>query len=229
MADYDPLGKVDPPGGPRTPHTPAGVTWRELPADAPEPPPLSVVRTMSGDRWVLLDGGGWACALDDDEGVPAPIRTRLWAELVAKAGHPLELGQPEGVPWPPVESVEPSGYEIRDRALGHATHYTVPSAILESDATDEDVARAAVVAIRCARHFEAYLRGDGDEPYAPPAAPLGTYGWRRDRDGRIRHAYLDDADIDPETAETLARKYAEAPGYSLVVFGGDAGTWVEAR
>jgi hypothetical protein len=42
-----------------------GVTWRELPADAPEPPPLSVVRDTEGDRWQRGADGRWRILRDD--------------------------------------------------------------------------------------------------------------------------------------------------------------------
>lgn len=41
------------------------------------------------------------------------------------------------------------------------------------------------------------------------------WGWRRDSNGIVRYAGMD-GEEDPEIAEQLARKYAEAPGYSLV-------------
>jgi len=94
------------------------VTWRELPPDAPEPPPLSVVRDVGGLTWARAFEGPtpWG-PVGVWPSVELP-RPHAWVDLAERG--PVLLGEPEGVPWPLVESVEPSGYEIRDRALGHA-------------------------------------------------------------------------------------------------------------
>lgn len=120
-----------------------GVMWVELPPDAPEPPPLSVVRDNDTDEWVRLDKGWHLLGVTN----PQPC---TWADI-RKAG-PLLLGQPEGALWPLVESVEPSPYEVRHAALTAAVELYYG----ERDDPAE--------VIGAARVFEGYLRvGDGDE------------------------------------------------------------------
>jgi hypothetical protein len=122
-----------------------GVTWRELPADAPEPPPLSVVRDPDGDEWVRLDGG-WLML-----GVTAP-KPNTWHEV--RALGPTRLGEDAGAyaPWSPpgeLPSVEPSDYEIRLEALRAAAL--------------AGLANAPTLLID-AREYEAYLRGATPDP-----------------------------------------------------------------
>jgi hypothetical protein len=131
-----------------------GVTWRELPADALEPPPLSVVRTgTSGNRWLRGEGDDWELLDGEHAG---GVNGWAWVSRLVpvRLGEPIGYGRSEFVgevqSWPgEVLSVEPSGYEIRDRALGHAVR-------LEAGMPDADSGDALAVA----RDFEKYLRGD---------------------------------------------------------------------
>src|SRR5687768_15102508 len=153
MADYDPLGKVDPPGGPRTPHTAASVTWRELPADAPEPPPLSIVRTgADGQRWLRGEGDDWELLDGEHAG---GVNGWAWVSRLVpvRIGEPAGYGRTELVgevhSWPgEVLSVEPSGYEIRHAALN--------AAALAG-------AMAADTVLIDARVYERYLRDEQGE------------------------------------------------------------------
>jgi hypothetical protein len=119
-----------------------GVTWVELPPDAPEPPPLSVVRTGPGAaRWLHADNG-WEL-LDG----PHAGDVMEW-DYVARL-QPIRLGQPEGPLWRRVESVEPSPYEVRHAALMAAANWS-------SGMTD--VLAEGVIA--AARVFAGYLTED---------------------------------------------------------------------
>jgi hypothetical protein len=128
------------------------VQWVELPPDAPEPPPLSVVRDRVHRWWVgdyaTYEGARHWLLVGDD------IVT-TWAALT-KEDAPLSLGQPDGPLWRRVESVEPSPYEVRDRALGHAARATY-----RGDASD--AAEHADNVLWTAERFEGYLR-DGTRP-----------------------------------------------------------------
>lgn len=93
-----------------------GITWRELPLGASEPPPLSIVRDRDGDLWCRT------LTADDEPAVWAIIGatdTGPWDNVSAHG--PLHLAQhDDDVLHPLVDSVEPSEFEIRDRALAHA-------------------------------------------------------------------------------------------------------------
>jgi hypothetical protein len=125
-----------------------GVQWTELPPGAPEPPPLSVVRDVGRRRW-LHEENGWELLDGEYAG-----DTMEWAYVAARG--PLLVAKPEGVPWPLVESVGPSPYEVRDRALGHASRAT-------SRHDAEDAAEHADNVLWTAERFEGYLR-DGTRP-----------------------------------------------------------------
>lgn len=125
------------------------VTWVELPADAPEPPPYSIVRDQDADTWVRMadeDGatGGWRMVGARDTG--------RWAGLLAYAPlHILQVDASTPVPGLLIsEPVEPSAYEYRERALMAAAQY---AGRRPGDWTPEAVVEAA-------RVFEPYLRGD---------------------------------------------------------------------
>jgi hypothetical protein len=132
----------------------SAVTWVELPPDAPEPPPLSVVRDKDGDLWLHIGQAGemdpWrGVATDGGSGLIGVRDSALWATLVSDYA-PLCVAQPGGALWPLVESVEPSPYEVRRAALDAAAHYAGKR---PTDWTPEAVVEAA-------RVFEGYLRGE---------------------------------------------------------------------
>lgn len=141
------------------------VTWVELPPDAPEPPPLSVVRDAYGDWWIHtgLDVYPWRCAGGAADAKTLRGERVSWARLQVR--KPLSLGQPEGVLWPLVDGVEPSPYEVRQAALTAAVQLYYG----ERDDPAE--------VIGAARVFEPYLRGEE---------------WPGQSDGRARPAVLDD-------------------------------------
>jgi len=140
-----------------------GVTWVELPPDAPEPPPLSVVRDRVGDWWVhgpidpMADesaywhniGGG----LDSDTERGA---STVWSGVLDSV--PLKIAEPSGVLWPVAEGVEPSAYEVRHAALDAAARATRRDEGEDADEHADNV-------LWTAERFEGYLR-DGTRPEA---------------------------------------------------------------
>lgn len=146
-----------------------GVSWRPLPADAPEPEAmLTVVRQRTGHWWIHTSEGSWSRIGDG--------RYAEWELLVENHG-PLEVAERPGdeyAPWSPppayrIEDVElddaPSDYEVRERALGHAVHFALPSGYMDAESdgivSDETVELAASIAVRMAQEFEPYLRTGG--------------------------------------------------------------------
>jgi hypothetical protein len=142
------------------------VTWTELPPDAPEPPPLSVVRDKDGDLWLHIGQAGemdpWrGVATDGGSGLIGVRDSAPWATLVADYA-PLCVAQPEGPLWRRMESVEPSPYEVRHAALMAAVQLYYG----EHDDPAEVLTAAGM--------FEGYLRvGDGDEVF------VTTEEWER--------------------------------------------------
>lgn len=136
------------------------VTWRELPADAPEPPPLSLVRDPGGLQWLRAYEGPqpWAAVWLGGSRIDAvpPISRMDWRALNDERA-PLKLAErdvDEYAPWSApgdliVEPVEPSAYEIRQAALDAAVRLVAT----HSPASTQR-------ALETARDFERYLRGD---------------------------------------------------------------------
>lgn len=131
-----------------------GVTWRPLPADAPEPPPLSLVREGGvGQRcWVRTPTGWWR--VNGNSSHPA-----RWRDI-REGEHSVELAEDTDAyaPWPAppgevltVEHVEPSEFDIREAALDAAARYV-------AGYSDPDHV------VEVARSFETYLRGDPTDP-----------------------------------------------------------------
>jgi hypothetical protein len=64
------------------------VAWRELPHDAPEPPPLPVVRAgVSGQRWLRGEGDDWELLDGEHAG---GVNGWGWVSRLV----PVRLGQP---------------------------------------------------------------------------------------------------------------------------------------
>jgi hypothetical protein len=147
-----------------------GVTWTELPPDAPEPPPLSVVRDRVNRWWVgdyaTYEGARHWLLVGDD------IVT-TWAALT-KEDAPLSLGQPEGRLLRRVESVEPSPYEVRHAALTAAVQLYYG----ERDDPAE--------VLGAARAFEPYLRGDGPGHEATDESAGTDAAWYQARENAER-------------------------------------------
>ena len=129
------------------------VTWRELPADAPEPGDHVIVRDKSLCRWACIDGR-WLPLLDSVDS-----RTDLspWRVIVEQYG-PMQVPEDADAyaPWPApgeliVEPVEPSDYEIRHAALAAAASFS----------GNRPVEWTPEVVVEAARVFEPYLRGEG--------------------------------------------------------------------
>lgn len=114
-------------------------------------------------------------------------------------------------------------HEVRVMELEPALSYRRLALDAAATFLAHEVDADSSVLLGVARECEAYLRGE--QPSTPAAPPVGTYGWQRDSDGRIRHALMD-GETDTDVAESLARKYARAPGYSLVIFDGER--WMSA-
>lgn len=90
-------------------------SWILLPPDAPEPPPLSIVRDAKNGLWMR----------DPDDEDPetrwlyvtdSAVQHGPWARL-QRYYAPLHLGAPDGVLTPLTASTEPTQHEVRRDGL----------------------------------------------------------------------------------------------------------------